>query len=115
MTERWDVKASDGGAIAVWVDGHGPPLVLVHGAIGDHTGFAPLIGELRGEMTTFAMDRRGFGASPNGSGYCAEREFTDRQASGSAGRRPPRARPRGSTSRATAGGSITGHLMMTAW
>src|SRR3954468_16164784 len=77
MTERWDVETSDGGTIAVWVDGHGPPLVLVHGAISNHTGSAPLIGELGGEVTTFAMDRRGFGASPDGPGYSAEREFTD--------------------------------------
>jgi pimeloyl-ACP methyl ester carboxylesterase len=77
MTERWDVETSDSGAIAVWVDGNGPPLVLVHGAISNHTGSAPLIGELRGEATTFAMDRRGFGASPDGPGYSADREFTD--------------------------------------
>jgi pimeloyl-ACP methyl ester carboxylesterase len=77
MPERWDVETSDGGTIAVWVDGHGPPLVLVHGAISDHTGSAPLIGELRGDATAFAMDRRGFGASPDRPGYSAEREFTD--------------------------------------
>ena len=77
MTERLDVETSDGGTIAVWVDGHGPPLVLVHGSISNHAGSAPLIGELRGEVTTFAMDRRGFGASPDGPGYSAEREFTD--------------------------------------
>ena len=77
MAERCDVETSDGGTIAVWVDGHGPPLVLVHGAISNHTGSAPLIGELRGDATLFAMDRRGFGASPDGPGYSAEREFTD--------------------------------------
>jgi pimeloyl-ACP methyl ester carboxylesterase len=77
MTERWDVETSDGGAIAVWVGGNGPPLVLVHGSISNHTGSAPLIGELRGEVTTFAMERRGLGASPDGPGYSAEREFTD--------------------------------------
>lgn len=77
MTERWNVKTTDGGSVVVWIDGNGPPLVLVHGAISNHTGFAPLIGELRGEVTTFAMDRRGFGASPDGPGYSVEREFTD--------------------------------------
>jgi alpha-beta hydrolase superfamily lysophospholipase len=77
VTERWDVETSDGGTIAVWVDGTGPPLVLVHGSISDHTGFAPLIDELRDEVTTFAMDRRGFGASPDRPGYYADREFTD--------------------------------------
>ncbi len=77
MTERWDVKTSDGGAIAVWIEGDGPPLVMVHGSISNHTAFAPLIGELRDEFTVFAMDRRGFGASPDRSDYSAEREFGD--------------------------------------
>jgi hypothetical protein len=52
MTERWDVETSDAGAIAVWVDGKGPPLVLVHGSIRNQAGFAPLIRELGGEVTT---------------------------------------------------------------
>jgi pimeloyl-ACP methyl ester carboxylesterase len=77
MTERWNVKTCDGGAIAVWIEGDGPPLVLVHGSISDHTAFDPLVGELRGEFTVFAMDRRGFGASPDAPGYSAEREFSD--------------------------------------
>ena len=29
MAERWDVTSGDGGSIAVWVEGEGPPLVLV--------------------------------------------------------------------------------------
>ena len=77
MAERWDVKSGDGGSIAVWVEGDGPPLVLVHGSVSDHTVFAPLVGELRDEFTIFAMDRRGFGASRDDPGYSAEREFSD--------------------------------------
>ena len=77
VAERWDVETGDGGSIAVWVEGAGPPLVLVHGSVSDHTGYAPLVGELRDEFTTFAMDRRGFGASPDDPGYSAEREFSD--------------------------------------
>jgi pimeloyl-ACP methyl ester carboxylesterase len=77
MAERWDVTSGDGESIAVWVDGEGPPLVLVHGSVSDHNVFAPLVGELRDEFTLFAMDRRGFGASRDGSGYSAEREFGD--------------------------------------
>ncbi len=77
MAERWDVKLGDGGSIAVWVEGEGPPLVLVHGSVSDHNVFAPLVGELRDEFTLFAMDRRGFGASRDGPGYSAEREFSD--------------------------------------
>ena len=77
MLERWDVRTSDGGTIAVWIEGDGPPLVLVHGSTGSHKGFGPLMGELRDEFTLFAMDRRGLGASPDGPGYSAEREFGD--------------------------------------
>ena len=40
---RWDVKSGDGGSIAVWVEGEGLPLVLVHGLVSDHTVFAPLV------------------------------------------------------------------------
>ena len=77
MAERWDVRTSDGGTIAVWIEGDGPPLVLVHGSISDHTAFDPLVAELRSAFTVFAMDRRGFGASPDGPGYSADREFSD--------------------------------------
>jgi hypothetical protein len=35
--------------------GRGPPLVLVRGSVSDHTVFAPLVGELRDEVTIFAM------------------------------------------------------------
>jgi hypothetical protein len=31
MAERSEVESGDGGSIAVWVEGDGPPLVLVHG------------------------------------------------------------------------------------
>jgi pimeloyl-ACP methyl ester carboxylesterase len=77
VTERWDVLPGEGGSIAVWVEGDGPPLVLVHGSVSDHTVYAPLVGELRDEFTIFAMDRRGFGASRDDPGYSAEREFGD--------------------------------------
>ena len=77
MAERWDVKSGDSGSIAVWVEGEGPPLVLVHGSVSDHTLNAPLARELRDEFAIFAMDRRGFGASHDDTGYSAEREFGD--------------------------------------
>jgi pimeloyl-ACP methyl ester carboxylesterase len=43
----------------------------------DHTASDPLVAELRDTMTTFAMDRRGFGASGDAAGYALEREFED--------------------------------------
>jgi pimeloyl-ACP methyl ester carboxylesterase len=74
---RLDVQSADGTSLAVWVEGRGPPLVLVHGSLCDHTRFDPLVAELRGGATTFAMDRRGFGASGDAAGYSIEREFED--------------------------------------
>ena len=76
-THRFDVRSTDGTPLAVWADGQGPSLVLVHGSMCDHTASDPLVAELRDTMTTFAMDRRGFGASGDAAGYALEREFED--------------------------------------
>lgn len=75
--DRFGVRSADGAPLAVWVEGQGPPLVLVHGSMCDHTASDPLVAELRDTMTTFAMDRRGFGASGDAAGYALEREFED--------------------------------------
>ncbi len=77
MADRFDVRSPGGTSLAVWVDGNGPPLVLVHGSMCDHTRFDPLVAELTDGATTFAMDRRGFGASTDTAGYSIEREFDD--------------------------------------
>jgi pimeloyl-ACP methyl ester carboxylesterase len=74
---RFEVRAPDGTAIAVWVEGEGPPLVLVHGSLQDHSISAALVAQLRDGVTTFAVDRRGFGASGDGAEYSIEREFED--------------------------------------
>lgn len=74
---RFDVRSADGTSLAVWVDGGGPPLVMVHGSIADHTTFAPFVEVLRDEWTTYSMDRRGFGASGDAPGYAIERDFED--------------------------------------
>lgn len=74
---RFDVRSTDGTSIAVWPDGEGPPLVVVHGALNDHTTDRPFIDRLRGNLTTFAIDRRGRGASGDGPNYAIEREFED--------------------------------------
>lgn len=74
---RFDIRSADGTSIAVWADGDGPPLVLVHGALNDHTTDRPFIDELHRSVTTFAMDRRGRGASGDGLHYAIEREFED--------------------------------------
>lgn len=74
---RLRVESADGTPLAVFVDGDGPPLVMVHGAMSDHTFDAPFIRELRDTVTTFAMDRRGRGGSGDASEYAIEREFAD--------------------------------------
>lgn len=75
--DRFEVRSADGTALAVWVDGSGPPLVLVHGTLTDHTGFAQLVDELRPDVTTFAVDRRGYGSTGDRGRYTIEQEFED--------------------------------------
>jgi pimeloyl-ACP methyl ester carboxylesterase len=76
-TTRFDVSSTDGTSIAVWVDGTGPALVMVHGSIADHTTFDPFVAVLRAEFTTYCLDRRGFGASGDTPRYHIERDFDD--------------------------------------
>jgi pimeloyl-ACP methyl ester carboxylesterase len=73
----FEVQSTDGTLLAVWVEGQGPPLVLVHGSLGSHLGFATLVPHLRDTFTTYAMDRRGFGASSDLGPYSIEQEFAD--------------------------------------
>lgn len=74
---RFDVRSIDGTSLAVWIEGSGPPLVLVHGSIADHTTFDPFVDVLRHDWTTYSMDRRGFGASGETGPYSIERDFDD--------------------------------------
>lgn len=76
-TDRFDVRSHDGTRLAVWVEGDGPPIVLVHGSLQDHTASAALVRELCVDHTTFAVDRRGFGASDDRPAHAIEREFED--------------------------------------
>ncbi len=71
------VFSPDGTTIAVWTSGDGPPLVMVHGAMADHSALAALVPLLEPHVTVHAMDRRGRGASGDRDGYAAEREFAD--------------------------------------
>ncbi len=74
---RFDVQSADRTSLAVWVEGEGPALVMVHGSLQDHTGSSALVDELRSDVATFSMDRRGFGESGDATGYAVEREFED--------------------------------------
>jgi pimeloyl-ACP methyl ester carboxylesterase len=75
VTER--IASADGTEIAVRRSGQGPPLVLVHGAVADHSRWAPVLPALEERFTVLAMDRRGRGASGDADGYAIEREYED--------------------------------------
>jgi pimeloyl-ACP methyl ester carboxylesterase len=69
--------SQDGTPIAVFSSGHGPPLVLVHGATADHTTWRTSGPLLAARHTIHAIDRRGRGASGDAPKYAIEREFED--------------------------------------
>jgi pimeloyl-ACP methyl ester carboxylesterase len=71
------VVSRDGTEIAYWTAGTGPPLVLVHGAVADHTRFDPLLPYLAPHATVHAVDRRGRGASGDAPDYHLARELED--------------------------------------
>jgi len=71
------IPSRDGTPIACFASGDGPPLVLVHGVLGDHTRWDALRPELDGHGTVYAIDRRGRGASGDHDRYDVEREFED--------------------------------------
>jgi pimeloyl-ACP methyl ester carboxylesterase len=71
------VRSRDGTEIAYWTTGHGPPVVVVHGAPADHTRWRPLLPHLEPHFTVHALDRRGRGASGDSPEYALEREYED--------------------------------------
>ena len=71
------VVSRDGTEIGVFTSGTGPPLVLVHGGLGDHTRWDVLRPSLEPHFTVHAMDRRGRGASGDGPDHRLEREAED--------------------------------------
>jgi pimeloyl-ACP methyl ester carboxylesterase len=67
----------DGTELGYWTSGEGPPLVLVHGLLGDHNRWAPMRAYLDPHFTVHAMDRRGRGASGDAPDYESSREVDD--------------------------------------
>ncbi len=67
----------DGTEIAYWTSGDGPPLLLIHGSLGDHTRWDALRPHLEPHVTVHAMDRRGRGGSGDQAEYSIEREYED--------------------------------------
>ena len=76
-TDMSRVTSRDGTEIAYFSSGSGPPLVLVHGVLGDHTRWDALRPHLEPYVSVHAMDRRGRGASGDADDYDVTREFED--------------------------------------
>src|SRR5262249_61950941 len=60
------IRSKDGTPIAAWRSGVGAPLLLVHGATGDHTGWTPVRVALERHFSVWTLDRRGGGARGGG-------------------------------------------------
>jgi pimeloyl-ACP methyl ester carboxylesterase len=71
------VLSRDGTVIGSFTSGQGPPLVLVHGGLGDHTRWRALLPYLEPHVTVHALDRRGRGASGDALEHALEREYED--------------------------------------
>jgi pimeloyl-ACP methyl ester carboxylesterase len=71
------VTSIDGTRIAYRQSGTGPALVMVHGAMADHTTLARVVPLLTPHVTVYAVDRRGRGSSGDGPHYALEREYDD--------------------------------------
>jgi pimeloyl-ACP methyl ester carboxylesterase len=70
--------SKDGTSIAFWTGGEGPPLLLVHGGLADHTTTWPMVlPALEKRFTVLVMDRRGRGASGDAAAYRLAREPED--------------------------------------
>lgn len=72
------VRSPDGATLAVVEEGSGPPLMMVSGTGDDYTRYGRVVPLLADGFTLYRMERRGRGASSDGSGpYALEREVED--------------------------------------
>lgn len=69
------------GQLAVWTEGSGPPVLLVHGYPLDHSMWDFQTSFLRDNYRTIAPDLRGFGKSPSSGDSVTMAEFADDLAS----------------------------------
>jgi pimeloyl-ACP methyl ester carboxylesterase len=75
--KRHSVTGADGVSIGLLTAGHGPPLLLVHGGMGQLERWAPIWDTLASRWQVTAMDRRGRGSSGDGGTYALSQEFGD--------------------------------------
>jgi hypothetical protein len=71
------LTSADGTRIAFERLGHGPPLIVVGGALCDRARMRPVCAALGARVTAFNYDRRGRGDSGAGGGHDVEREIED--------------------------------------
>ena len=71
------VITSDGASIALEQGGSGPSLLLVHGSGAFRKSWVRVAPLLQSSFRTYAMDRRGHGASTDGSMFSLDREAED--------------------------------------
>jgi pimeloyl-ACP methyl ester carboxylesterase len=74
---RHSVTSADGTEIGLLTAGGGPPLLLVHGGMGQIESWLPLWDTLTARWRVTAMDRRGRGTSGDTDSYDIHREFED--------------------------------------
>jgi pimeloyl-ACP methyl ester carboxylesterase len=63
------IRSKDGTPIAYWHGGAGAPLLLVHGTVGDHLTWTPVLAALERHFSVYAIDRRGRGHSGDADAY----------------------------------------------
>lgn len=71
------VQSRDGTTIAFVRSGSGPSLILIAGALSDHTTAAAFSSHLESHFTVYNYDRRGRGESGNTQPYAVDREVED--------------------------------------
>jgi pimeloyl-ACP methyl ester carboxylesterase len=72
------ITSKDGTRIAFWRSGTGPPLLLVHGMVADHsTTWRFILPGIEQHFTVYAMDRRGRGSSEDNPAHNLQREAGD--------------------------------------
>jgi pimeloyl-ACP methyl ester carboxylesterase len=71
------VCSADGTSIAVTVTGRGRPLVVAPGSLSTAQDWQPVADALAPHFTTYAVDRRGHGASGDNPDFSIEREQQD--------------------------------------
>ncbi len=75
-----EVISKDGTRIACYQSGSGPALIIVNGALSDHSSVVPLLPYLEPHLRVISYDRRGRGGSGDTKPYSVEKEIEDLEA-----------------------------------